>query len=96
METKPAAPQSAGNKAPPVPAPLVGMVAVRRLRSCGHAVFGWARKRGLVQLNPFDETPREGREVAREKVLSDAEIGEVWRAAGGLGGRGLSISGCGC
>lgn len=46
----------------------------------GRACYGWARKRGMVAANPF-----EGQEApaveARDRVLSDAELAEVWRAA---------------
>lgn len=63
-----------------------GKVAMaRRCHAYVRAMFGWAKGRGLVPRNPFAGIPFEGREVRRERVLSDAELGEVWRAAGGLG-----------
>ena len=60
-------------------------VMARRSHAYARAMFGWAKDRRLVALNPFADLPIEGREVRRERVLSDAELGEVWRAAGVLG-----------
>ncbi len=57
----------------------------RRVRAYTRAMFGWAVKRGMVPLNPCDAVVVEGREVERDRVLSDVELGEVWRAAGKLG-----------
>ena len=42
-------------------------------------------KQELVPGNPVTAVHVEYRVVARERVLSDAEIGEVWRATGALG-----------
>lgn len=60
-------------------------VMARRVRSYGQAMFAWAGRRRLVAGNPFAGAVVEGREVSRERVLSDIELGEVWRAAGTLG-----------
>ncbi|MFT8372254.1 MAG: integrase family protein, partial [Acetobacter sp.] len=54
----------------------------RRLHAYGRAMYGWAVKRGLVPDNPFSAAIVEGREVSRDRVLSDAELGEFWRASG--------------
>ncbi len=53
----------------------------RRVRAYGRAAFGWAAKRQLVPSNPFAAVVMESREVSRDRVLSDAELGEAWRAA---------------
>lgn len=71
----PAAPPGAGR----------GEVMARRTRSYGHAAFSWAVKRGLVPSNPFAAVIVEGRDTQRDRVLSDAELAEVWRAVGVLG-----------
>jgi integrase len=42
-------------------------------------------KNDLVPSNPFARVPVEGRERSRDRVLSDAELGEIWRATGSLG-----------
>lgn len=45
----------------------------------GRACYGWARKRGSVNINPFERVPTSAT-VPRERVLSDAEIASIWRA----------------
>jgi integrase len=60
-------------------------VMARRARDYGRAMFNWAVRRRLVPANPFAGVAIEGRETSRDRVLSDAELGEAWRAAGGLG-----------
>ena len=73
-----------GKEPSTVPA-IRGETMARRVRAYGAALFGWAVKRDLVPSNPFAGMPMETREVARDRVLTDAELGEVWRAAGALG-----------
>lgn len=53
----------------------------RRLLSYGRALYSWATKRQLVEENPFAHVVVEGREVSRDRVLTDAELGAAWRAA---------------
>ena len=70
------------------PAPLHGAPGVtirRRVRAYLHAMFAWAAKHELVPSNPVAAVHVEGRQVPRERALSDAELGEAWRAAGALG-----------
>jgi integrase len=38
-------------------------------------------KRGVVSVNPFTDLPIDKGITKRERVLSDEEIGEIWRAA---------------
>jgi len=57
------------------------LVVVRRL-------FAWAIDRGLLAegaLNPAAAITKPGREASRDRVLSDAELAVVWRAAGEMG-----------
>ncbi|WP_029495870.1 tyrosine-type recombinase/integrase [Gluconobacter thailandicus] len=54
----------------------------RRLQAYARAMYAWAVKRQLVEDNPFARLIVEGREVSRDRVLTDEEIGEIWRAAG--------------
>ena len=62
-----------------------GPVAANRLRAEARACWGWAVKRGSLELNPWEATPRPlARETARERVLSDAEVGILYTAAGAL------------
>jgi integrase len=51
----------------------------------GRACYRWAERRGKLPANPFAGLPLQGAPKARDRVLSDAEVGEVWRAAGTLG-----------
>jgi hypothetical protein len=50
----------------------------------GRAAFGWAEKRGKVPSNPFQGLPVPAGSAARNRVLNDAEIREVWTSAGTL------------
>jgi integrase len=61
---------------------LKGAAMTGRTAAYGRAAFAWAVKRGVVPANPFANLPI-GKSIAkRERVLSDAEIAEIWTAAG--------------
>lgn len=62
-----------------------GSTLARRVQAYGRALYNWAMKRRLVTTNPFAAATVEGHDAPRERALSDAELGEVWRAAGTLG-----------
>ena len=62
-----------------------GPIAANRLHAVARACWGWAVKRGALSLNPWSAVPRPSRELARERVLSGAELGALWRAAADLG-----------
>jgi integrase len=60
----------------------VGKVATSaRTAAYGHACFAWAEKRGRVPSNPFANLPLKASNKARDRVLSDDEIGKIYRAA---------------
>jgi integrase len=59
-----------------------GVAIAGRTAAYGRAAFSWSIKRGMLSDNPFSGLPIMGRVAARERVLSDVELGEVWRAAG--------------
>lgn len=61
-----------------------GPVAANRVRAYARACFGWSHSRGTLPANPFASTLRPAQEVARDRVLSDAELARVWVAAGRL------------
>jgi integrase len=61
-----------------------GPIAANRTRAVARACWAWAVKRGSLDANPWEATPRPGKERARERVLSDIEIGDLWAAAGDL------------
>ena len=52
-------------------------------RTCayGRACFAWAMKREMVAANPFLALPKREIGEARERVLDDAELAVIWRAA---------------
>lgn len=63
-----------------------GPVQANRVRAEARACWTWAVKRGALEANPWADTPRPlAREIARERVLTDAEVGTLYRAADGLG-----------
>ncbi|CAI9121332.1 tyrosine-type recombinase/integrase [Brytella acorum] len=57
----------------------------RRVHAYGRAMFAWAAKRRLVAENPFTDAVMDSRDEARERVLSDDELGAFWRATQGMG-----------
>ena len=59
-----------------------GAAMTGRTAAYGRAAFGWAVKRGAVRVNPFADLPVAKSIAKRERVLSDAEIADIWRAAG--------------
>jgi integrase len=52
-----------------------------RTAAYGRAAFQWAVKRGALLTNPFAALPAIGAAPKRERVLSDAELAAVWKAA---------------
>ena len=59
-----------------------GAAMTGRTAAYGRAAFAWAVKRGAVRVNPFADLPVDKSIAKRERVLSDEEIAEIWRAAG--------------
>jgi integrase len=59
-----------------------GAAMTGRTAAYGRAAFAWAAKRGSVRSNPFADLPVSKSVAKRERVLSDAEIGKIWWAAG--------------
>lgn len=55
------------------------------LRARAHAAFAWAVRKRKLAANPFGDVPAPVKAGVRSRVLSDAELGEAWRAAGALG-----------
>jgi integrase len=54
------------------------LAAVRRL-------FNWAAGRDIIEANPAAFVEKPGEEIRRDRVLSDAELVEVWRASEAAG-----------
>ena len=62
------------------------LVTARRMHTQLHRLFVWAVSRGIIDVNPMANLPRPGKEIKRERVLTDAELVKVWNAAERLGG----------
>jgi integrase len=58
-----------------------GPVAANRARSALSAMFAWTIGEGLCDSNPVIGTNKAGEEKPRERVLGDAELAAVWKAA---------------
>ena len=58
-----------------------GAAITGRTAAYGRAAFAWAIKRGSVGANPFAALPIVKGAAKRERVLSDLETAEIWRAA---------------
>jgi integrase len=56
-----------------------------RLKAYLNKLYRWARSRGLVEHNPVEAIDRPNVETVRDRVLDDAELRLVWRAAARLG-----------
>jgi integrase len=56
----------------------------RMTMAYARACFAWGKRRGKVPENPFAELPIAVGASERERVLSDDEVAEVWRAANTL------------
>jgi integrase len=52
-----------------------------RLAAYGRAAYAWAAKRGTLEANPFQGLPTGAAAVARDRLLTDEEIGAIWNAA---------------
>lgn len=62
-----------------------GPIAANRVMAYGRACYGWAIKASLLEVNPFANLAAPGRERPRDRVLSKAELREIWAATGELG-----------
>jgi len=61
-----------------------GSAMAARTAAYGHTAFVWAVRRGAVGVNPFADLPITKAGGKRERVLTDGELAEIWRAAGGV------------
>jgi integrase len=57
-----------------------GPVAADRARAALSAFFSWSMREGLVEANPVSVTNRPATIKSRDRVLSDAELREIWEA----------------
>jgi integrase len=59
-----------------------GTVTASRARTALQAMFTWSMQNGLAESNPLVGTVAPKEAKPRERVLDDAELAAVWRAAG--------------
>ena len=59
-----------------------GPVAANRARSYLSTFFSWALQMGLTETSPLIGTSKGTREEARDRVLSDEELADIWRHTG--------------
>jgi hypothetical protein len=59
-----------------------GKVAADRARTALSAFFAWAIDRSYVDFNPVHNLQRRSQSAGRTRVLSEAELTEVWKACG--------------
>lgn len=52
----------------------------RRLHAYLHRFFRWSKGKGLVESNPLEGVQKPGKERKRDRVLSDGELAEIWKA----------------
>jgi integrase len=57
-----------------------GSTVADHARTSLSTLFTWAMKEGLVDTNPVAATNRPSEPVSRDRVLSDAELREIWAA----------------
>jgi integrase len=56
-----------------------------RTQAYGRACYSWAVRRGRLETNPFAGLPVAASAASRDRVLSDREVGAIYRAATDLG-----------
>ena len=59
-----------------------GPVARNRVRSSLSAFFAWTIREGLLETNPVAGTGKADEGGSRERVLTDKELGAIWRSLG--------------
>lgn len=58
-----------------------GQISADRARSALSKMFSWAIGEGIAESNPVSGTNRASEDHARDRVLTDAELAKVWKAA---------------
>lgn len=60
-------------------------IAANRLRAHLSSLFGWAKSRGIIEVNPIEGIRPPAPERSRERVLTDDEIKLFWKACDRMG-----------
>lgn len=61
-------------------------IAANRLLAAVRKMFGWAVERDILSASPVVNVKAPGKEIERDRVLSDDEIASLWQAAEKMGG----------
>ena len=61
-----------------------GIVTANRTLAYARAAFSWAHGRQMIESHPMKGIEKPGRETTRERVLTPAELGAIWRGTEGL------------
>jgi integrase len=70
--------------------PIIDAIPVRRkgirraVFAYSSVLFGWVAKRGDIAVNPLTEMAKPPAPASRERVLTDGELAEVWKASATL------------
>ena len=67
------------------------VIMARRIHGHLHRLFRWSVGRGIIEQNPMQDLPKPGSETRRDRVLTDNELAEVWRACDALGSYGHAL-----
>lgn len=59
-----------------------GPFAANRARASLSALFTWAMREGIVEVNPVIGTNKATEEISRDRVLTDAEMALIWQHCG--------------
>ena len=57
----------------------------RQVHAHVHRLFRWCVGRGIIETSPMADLPKPGTKVARDRVLTDAELVAVWKGCDQLG-----------
>lgn len=58
-------------------------IQARRAFALARAIYNWGIRVDLVEVSPCDRVRAPGREQARDRVLTDGEIGDLWKVLEG-------------
>jgi integrase len=61
------------------------VIMARRVHGYAHRLFVWAKGRRIITTNPMADMPKPGKEIPRDRVLTDDELAQVWRGTEELG-----------
>ena len=63
----------------------------RGVHAALHRMLRWSVGRGIIASNPMDGMETPGKPSSRERVLTDAELAQVWKACDGMHGAAVRL-----